>query len=134
MLKCLPWGTESLDLDYEVLDDVVLRLNSITAKEKLDEQGVNMSSIYTVYRGRIKKHEVLRETKTGWTVVANWKEIVTTHIKRSPFKEEYSFCFDAKYTTENLTEAVGICETFQEALKCKIRDSESDVMNLHKFL
>lgn len=93
-----------------------------------------MNIIYTVYRGRIEKHEVVRETSTGWTVIANWRNTTTEHIKRSLFSKKYDFYFDAKYTTSDLKEAVKICEYFQESLKHKIRDSESDVMNLHRFL
>lgn len=90
--------------------------------------------LLTVYRGRISKHKIVKETKTGWTVVANWSEKGTTeHIKRSQYKPIYGFHFNATYTTMSLEEAVSLCETFQESLKCYIRDSESDVMNKHKF-
>lgn len=90
--------------------------------------------IYTVYRGRIEKHTIVRETGTGWTVLANWGPSgQTEHLKAFPYKPLYGFNFDNRYTETILERAAEICERFQESLKCIIRDSESDVMNLHKF-
>ncbi len=94
-----------------------------------------MNTIYTVYKGRIEAHDLVRETKTGYTVLANWSNKVTTeHLRKSEKKPTHSFNFYNKYTTYDLGEAVKLCEDFQDNLKCYIRDSESDVMNKDKFI
>lgn len=86
--------------------------------------------VYTIYNGQVERHDIVRETKTGWTVGDNWNNRVTTvfiKCKKAPVHCDGSIgsvSLNTKYTSTSIDETVKIARRFQSLFEVLIHDSE----------
>lgn len=64
--------------------------------------------VYTVYKGVIEEHEVIRETKTGWRVKCSYGD---TMVTRRKLMEKRWFHVNTVYGVDNIDEARNISNT-----------------------
>ena len=81
--------------------------------------------IYTVSVSKVRRYEVIKKTKTGWSCLFEGTKCFISELLPPDDCTEF-FRLDRAYTADNEIDALEIANRFHESLKCKIEDIYND--------
>ena len=88
-------------------------------------------NVYVISLLGVEAFRVVRKTKTGWTVLANWSnEGATQHIKENKYRSSRLPHLQNTYTATSADEAVYLAARYREVMELNIRDFDSSVMKI----